>query len=159
MGRRPRVSELTSLQDAREAVAALEFALVAAFLVPLFTGAVSLGLASWTKMQVGNAARAGAAYAAKNAYNAANIKTAAQSATALSTGVQVPTPVQATNSCIDPANGQITSAGNATTCPKTGSSPGTYVTVTTTVSYSFILPMPGIADVGTLSGNAVARIN
>ncbi len=157
MKRRPRVSDVISLRDAREGVAALEFAICAVFLVPLFLGAVSLGLAAWTKMQVGNAARAGAVYAASHVYDAAGITAAAQNATALSTSVQV-TPVQVTQSCTDPATGTISKATNTNPCPGTGSPPGDYVTVTTHKPYSFILPIPGIADVGTLSGYAVARI-
>ena len=67
----------------------MEFALLAPVLILMFTGAVSLGLASWTKMQVGNAARAGAVYAVNHGYNQANIQAAAQNATALSTKVIV----------------------------------------------------------------------
>lgn len=162
MKRPSRVPDLISLRDAREGVAAVEFALCASLLVSLFVGAVSLGLASWTKMQVGNAARAGAAYAATHdpgeARFIANVTAAAQNATALSTRVQVPPFAPVANSCTDPASGQISPAGKATTCPVTKSPPGTYVTVATTYSYSFILPVPGIANTVTLSGKAVARI-
>ncbi len=157
MKRRSRASKTTSLRDAREGVAAVEFALLAPVLILMFTGAVSLGLASWTKMQVGNAARAGAVYAVNHGYNQANIQAAAQNATALSTKVIVSSNT-APQSCIDPATGKISPAGAATTCLGTGSSPGSYVTVTTTMSYSFIMPLPGIAKATTLSGNAVARI-
>lgn len=158
MGRRSRVPGAISLRDAREGVAAVEFALLAPVLILLFTGAVSLGLASWTKMQVGNAARAGAVYAVNHGYNKANIQAAAQNATALSTKVSVVTSPEATQSCIDPATGTISPAGAAAACPGTGSSPGNYVTITTTMSYSLIMPIPGIAKAMTLSGNAVARI-
>lgn len=151
-----------SLRDAREGIAAVEFALSALLLVPLFFGTVSLGLMAWTKMQVDNAARAGAVYAISHDRNLASfiagLTAAVQNATALSTSLPVPTFVTAITSCINPANGQITSAGNATTCPSTGSPPGTYVTVTTQYSYPLILPVPGIANAVTLSGKAVARI-
>ena len=156
MKRPSRVPEVILLRTAKEGVAAVEFALCAFFLVPLFFGAVSLGLASWTKMQVGNAARAGAVYASNYLYDVAKITTAAQNATVLSTSVIV-NPAQMTTSCVDPATGQISSAVNGT-CPGTGSPPGTYVTVTTTYSYTFVLPLPGIANAATLTGKAVARI-
>lgn len=156
MKRRSRVSEIASLRDAREGIAAVEFALLAPILILIFTGAVSLGLALWIKMQVGNAARAGANYAVNHGYDTENIRTAAQGATALSKVTVNST--EATQSCIDPASGKILSANGATACPGTGSPPGNYVTITTQLSYSFILPIPGIADVTTLRGNAVARI-
>lgn len=156
MRRRSRTSELVSLQNAKEGVAAVEFALIASVLVPLFIAAVSLGLASWTKMQVGNAARAGAVYAVNHGFDIIGIGTAAQNATALSDITVISTP--ALLSCTDPASGQISFANSAKTCPGTGSPPGDYVTVTTQRSYSFILSLPGMADTVTLSGKAVARI-
>jgi len=158
MKRYSQFSKLIFLRNAKEGIAAVEFALSASFLVPLFFGAVSLGLAAWTKMQVGNAARAGAVYASNHGYDAANIKIAAQSATALSTSILVISPLQISQSCIDQASGQISSAGSATACPSTGSPPGTYVTVNTQYSYTFILPLPGIANAVTLSGKAIVRI-
>jgi len=154
MARCSRVSGAASLRGAREGVAALEFALCAPILI--LTGAASLGLASWTRMQVGNAARAGAAYAVNHVYNLASVATAAQSATALSSVIV--TSAEATQSCTDPASGRITGANGATVCPGTGSPPGDYVTVTTQIPYSFMMPIPGVADVKTLNGNAVTRI-
>ncbi len=157
MGRYSRVSGLAALRNAREGIAAVEFALLAPVLTLIFIAAVSFGLASWTKMQVSNAARAGGVYAAKYGFNQTNITAAAKNATPLP-NVTV-TATQATASCTNPTNGTISSANGATTCPSTGAPPGTYVTVTTQVPYSFTLPIPGIADMAALSGNAVARIN
>ena len=157
--KRSRAPEMLSWWNAKEGVAAVEFALIATVLVPLFCGAVSLGLASWTKMQVGNAARAGAVYAANHGYDVIGIATAAQNATALS-GVTVIS-LPALQSCTDPETGQISLAvtrNGVSTCPGTGSPPGDYVTVTTQKTYSFVLSMPGFADTVTLSGKAVARI-
>ena len=50
---------------AREGVAAVEFAVVSTFSLLLLAGTVSLGSLLWAKMQVGNAARAGAAFVQK----------------------------------------------------------------------------------------------
>ena len=157
MKRRLQISTALSLRYAREGVAAEEFALLAPILILMFTGAASLGLASWTKMQVGNAARAGAVYAVNHGYNLASIITAAQSATALS-NVTVTSALPTIQSCTDPTSGKRSSANGAKVCPGTGSPPGDYVTVTTQLSYSFILPIPGIAKTMTLRGTAVARI-
>ena len=71
------ISKLISLRDAREGTAAVEFALSASLLlVPLFFGAVSLGLMAWTQMQVDNAARAGAVYAVNHVVYDAPIRRA-----------------------------------------------------------------------------------
>lgn len=156
MRRHPRSSTAAALWSARDGIAALEFALVAPVLVLILAGAASFGVGLRMQMEVGNAARAGAAYASSHGFDQAQITAAAQSATAL-TSVTV-TATQATASCTDPASGAISSAGKAKACPATGAPPGTYVTVTTQMPYSFILPPPGMAKTTTLSGKAVARI-
>lgn len=147
-----------ALWRARDGVAAMEFALVVPVLITLMTGAISFGVAFRMKMEVGNAARAGAVYASANVFNQANIVAAAQAATALSTTVTV-TAAKVTSSCMDPGTGKIESAALATICPGTGSPPGTYVTVNTQMTYTFILALPGIGTSKTLTGIAVARLN
>lgn len=156
MTTRPSSQFMMALRDARDGIAAVEFALTAPVLVLILAGAVSYGVALRMKMEVGNAARAGAAYASSHGFDQTQIAAAAQSATALSNVTVIAT--QATASCTDPASGVISGAGKATACPGTGASPGTYVTVTTQMLYSFILPLPGMAKTTTLSGKAIARI-
>ncbi len=121
-------------------------------------GAISFGAAYRVKMEVGNAARAGAAYASAHGFRQLGITAAAQNATALSTSVGVAA-AQATSSCVDPTTGTITGAGGANkTCSGTGSAPGTYVTVTTQLPYELILVPPGMTPSITLTGVAVARL-
>jgi hypothetical protein len=108
-------------------------------------------------MEVGNAARAGAAYAANHAYDPTNIRNAGQNATPLSTNVNVASN-QCTSCCADPVSGKISSANGATVCPGTGSAPGTYVIIATNMSYTFLLPITGNTGPTTLTGNAIARI-
>ncbi len=150
-------AKTAALRRSRDGVAALEFALTAPVLILLMVGAISFGAAYRVKMQVGNAARAGAAYASAHGFSQSGITAAAQNATALSTDVGVAA-ANATSSCVDPATGTITGAGEAKTCPGTGSAPGTYVTVTTQLPYKLILTPPGMASSMTLTGVAVARL-
>lgn len=161
MTKHPRSSAVAALWSARDGIAAVEFALIAPVLTLLLAGAVSFGVGLRMKMEVGNAARAGAAYASSHPFNPAEITKAAQSATALASGVSLtPPPIEQKNMCINPASGALSSAGTATTCPGTGAKPGTYVTVTTQMPYSYILPLPGMTEEEakpTLRGKAVAR--
>lgn len=145
------------LWNARAGIAALEFALVAPFLILLLTGAVSFGIGLRVKMEVGNAARSGAAYASSNTFDQARIIAAAQSATALATNVSVVV-TKMTASCVSQANGAILPANGAASCAGTGTPPGTYVEVRTQMPYDFILPIPGMDRSTTLHGRAVARI-
>ncbi len=145
-----------ALWRSENGVAAVEFALVVPVLVLLLAGAISFGVAFRMKMEVGNAARAGAAYASAHGFNLSGITAAARNATALS-AVTVAA-AQATTSCVDPATGAINSGNSDQACPGTGSPPGAYVTVTTRMPYTFILAVPGIGDSTTLTGHAVARI-
>ena len=150
------LAKAATLWRSRDGVAALEFALAVPVLVLLMAGAISFGVAYRMRMEVGNAARAGAAYASAHGFSQPGIKTAAQGATALS-NVSV-TATEVTSSCADPATGAIISAGGAQTCTCSGSAPGTYVTVTAQMPYTLILAPPGMASSVTLTGVAIARI-
>ena len=134
----------------------MEFAITVPFLTLLFAGTVSFGLALRIQMVVSNAARAGAEYAMLHGYNQTAIISAAQNATTFSS-VTV-TASEVTASCSDPGTGAITSAGSATTCPATGSAPGTYVTVATRMPYTLLIAPPGFSASRTLTATVVARI-
>ena len=131
-----------ALWQARDGVAALEFALVAPLLILLLGGAVSLGDALRVRIAVGNAARAGAAWAQLNGFDANGIAAAARAATAL-TGVGV-TATASAATCTNPASLLLAPAGGLALCPATGIPPGTYVSVATTVAYTYVIPLPGL---------------
>lgn len=68
----------------REAgTAAIEFGLMAPFLVVLVVATIEVGTAVYEAMLVQNAAEAGAIYVAKHGYDATGITTAVTSATSL----------------------------------------------------------------------------
>ncbi len=145
-----------ALWRAREGVAAVEFALTAPFLILLLGGAVSFGDALRIRVAVGNAARAGAAWAQLNGFDASGIATAAHAATGLA-GVGV-TATSFASSCTNPASAVLTAANGAALCPATGTPPGTYVSVAASVSYTYIIPLPGLPATTTINGAAVARV-
>src|ERR1700693_5945386 len=96
-----RMARLSRLAAATGGASAIEFALVAAFLMlPLTVGLYDAGTALYSWMQVGNAARAGASYINVNGYSstyrtstlscsANNFTCAVQGATRLGSNVQV----------------------------------------------------------------------
>lgn len=145
-----------ALWHARDGVAAVEFALVAPLLILLLGGAVSFGDALRVRIAVGNAARAGASWAQLNGFDANGIAAAARAATAL-TDVGV-TATASAASCTNPASLLLAPAGAAALCPATGTPPGTYVSIATTVAYTYIIPLPGLPTTTTISGAAVARV-
>ncbi len=145
-----------ALWRAREGVAAVEFALIAPLLILLLGGAVSFGDALRVRIAVGNAARAGAAWAQLNGFDANGIAAAARAATAL-TGVAVTASASA-SACTNPASLLLAPAGGAALCPATGTPPGTYVSIATSVAYTYIIPFPGLPATTTIGGAAVARV-
>ena len=145
-----------ALWRATDGVAAVEFALIAPFLILLLGGAVSFGDALRVRIAVGNAARAGAAWASLNGFDQAGIAAAARAATGLaSVGV---TATQSAATCTNPASLQLAPANGALLCPATGASPGTYASVATTVPYTFIIPLPAMPATIAISGAAIARV-
>lgn len=144
-----------ALWRAREGVAAVEFALIAPFLILLLGGAVSLGEALRVRIAVGAAARAGAGWAQLNGFDTAAIAAVAQAATGLS-GVTV-TATRTAAACTSPSSPLLAPADGAV-CPGTGAPPGTYVTVATSVSYTYVIPLPGMPTTVTVGGSAIARV-
>lgn len=141
---------------ARDGVGAIEFAVIAGLLSIVLLGIVDFGLGFWEKMQVGNAARAGADYARKNGFNATNIATAVVNATNLP-GVQAtPAPTQACG-CPDATTG-VTPQTCGQSCPG-GDIPGTFVTVNAQVSYSPLFSWPGLGHQLTLASTVTVRMN
>jgi Flp pilus assembly protein TadG len=144
------------LWRAEDGVGAIEFAFVAGILTMLLLGICDFGIGFWEKMQVGNAARAGAQYAVKNGYDSTNIATAVTNATNLA-GVQAsPAPSQACG-CPNAASG-ITPSTCGAVCPN-GDIAGTYVTVSAQVSYRTLFAWPGLPTPMTLVSSATVRTN
>src|ERR1041385_2419145 len=76
------------LGTARDGLGAIEFAFVAPFLLALILGILDFGMAFWQKIEVANAADAGAQWGMSNSYDATSIRSVASSATSV-TGLTV----------------------------------------------------------------------
>jgi Flp pilus assembly protein TadG len=139
----------------RSGVAAVELGLVAPMLAALLIPMIDLGVGSYDKMRVQNAAAAGAQWALANptAYSATSIQTAAQSASSLGTSVTVVS-TQTCNCLSGSTLGAAVACAN--TCPD-GSTPGTFVGVTTTYSYSLLFTYPTLSNPMSLTGVTVVR--
>ena len=167
------LSTLSALRAAQDGVSAVEFALVSAFLIiPLVIGGYDIGSALFRWMEVGNAARAGAAYATYcGCFNETSIVAAVGNATALgsitpnsSQGTPNPAP---TTFCGCPTASAVVQLSTPTppscgsTQCSTGGFDGTYVAVSAQASYTPIFPYSGIVPTGgfTLSSATTVRIN
>lgn len=138
----------------RTAAAALEFAIAAPLMVALVIPMVDLGAGFQQRMQVQDAAQAGAQYALAHGWDSTAIQNAVTSAATLS-GIQA-LPAPAT-SCGCPQGTSITAATCGGTCAS-GLAAGTYVTVNAQASYSPLIPYPMFGQSVTLSAQATVRI-
>jgi Flp pilus assembly protein TadG len=123
----------------RSGGAAVEMALLAPVLVFLAAAMVDFGLGVFVKMQVQNAAQAGAEYVIANGFSTTNttpVTTAVTTAANYSGITASPVPTQFT-AC--PVNNTLSTVTSGSTCPN-GKTAGTYVTVSATATYSTILP-------------------
>ena len=145
-----------SIWAAEEGVGAIEFAFIASILSMLLLGICDFGLGFWEQMQVGNAARAGAEYAVKNGYDTTNVQTAVTNSTNLS-GVQASPAPSTSCGCPDATTG-VSARTCGATCPS-GSTAGTYVTVSAQVSYQTLFAWPGLTSPMTLASSVTVRLN
>ncbi len=146
-----------------DGVAALEFALVAPFLLLLLVGVVQLGLAMYQSMQVNAAVGGGVVYAAARGFDPAGISAAVTSAASLpaSFGAVTATPAPAAFCGCPDAAGSVTVLGSAPPCSTAvcadGTAAGTYVQVGATLDRLVLLPISfGLPD--TFAATAVVRI-
>jgi Flp pilus assembly protein TadG len=140
--------------EGSRAVAAIEFAILAPLLILMLVSAVDLGFGIYRRMQVQNAAQAGASYAMLHGYLPNSISSAVTSATALSGITASPGPSEY---CGCPSTSGITSAPCSSTCPD-GAVAGTYVTVSAEATYNTILPYPIVPNSYTFNAQSTVRI-
>ena len=144
---------IAALRDAREGNAAVEFSIAAPVLAIIFVPLIDIGMAVYQKMQVQDAARAGAQYAMAHGWNSSSIQSAITNATALAVTVS-PAP---SKSCGCPDGSSVSAAACGSTCAD-GQKAGTYVTVGAQVTYTPLLPYPAMGNSVTLSAQTTARI-
>jgi Flp pilus assembly protein TadG len=134
--------------------AAIEFGIIVPLLAILLISAADVGLGVYRKMQVEDAAQAGAEYAIRHGFNVNAISAAVLAATSASTISSSPAPVQFCG-CAAGSGVMPTSCG--ATCPAGGTA-GTYTTVSAQGSYSTILNYTVVPDTYTFSAQSTVRL-
>ena len=134
--------------------AAVEFALVAPMLAASLVAMIDLGIGFYEKMEVENAAQAGAEYAVARGWSAASVANAVTASGTFAAISATPAPTQ---SCGCASGTTVAAAACGAVCPN-GAAAGTYVTVNATAQYSTILSYPGLASPVTLSAQSIVRI-
>jgi len=142
-------------RSARRGAAIIEFALILPLVILLMVGLFDLGFGAYQLIQVHAAAEAGAQYAARHSWDATAIAAAVTSATGTSGVAATPAPSQV---CGCPDGGTFTPMPSCGTCPS-GSPAGVYASVSAQLTYSPVLPYPGLSDPLTLTGQAYRRLN
>ena len=115
-------------------VAAVEFAMLVPVLVLMVMATADIGLGIYRKMQVEQAAQAGAEWAIRNGFDADGISNAVTSATNAQVAVS-PAPSQF---CGCATSSGISAASCGTPCPS-GAQAGTYATVSAQMTYTTTL--------------------
>ena len=144
---------IDGLRDGR-GVAAVEFALAAPLLATILTVLVDFGFGFYEKMQVEDAAQAGAQYALLNGWNQTNIQNAVTGATTLSGLTATPAPSE---SCGCPSGTAVAAATCGSTCAN-GLTAGTYVTVNAQATYTPLISYAVMGSSVTLSAQSMVRI-
>ena len=138
----------------RGGVSAVEFAIVAPFLIGMLIPVTDLGLAFAKKTQLHNAVRAGTQYALVNGWDVNGITSAVNAATKVSPLSITPAPGQ---TCGCPTGAGINSVTCGSTCPDR-SDAGTYVTVSAQTTYNTVFNYPVMGSTVVLYSSTIARI-
>jgi Flp pilus assembly protein TadG len=139
---------------ANAGTAAIEFALVAPFLLILLAGTIEIGFSIWQQMEVYAAAEAGAGYAIKNGWDASAISSAVVNATDETTITASPAPVEF---CGCPATSGVTTVACTATCTG-GYTPSVYAKVSASIPHPVILSNLGLPIPATLTATATVRL-
>jgi Flp pilus assembly protein TadG len=135
-------------------VAAIEFGIVVPILVLMVIAAVDIGMGFYRKMQVEDAAQAGAQWAIKNGFDANAITNAVTSATSAPSISVSPTPVQF---CGCATGSTISTVTCGTTCSG-GVQAGTYTTVSAQMTYNTLLPYGFFPSTYNFSSQSTVRL-
>ena len=148
------LKRLRATGASRSGVSSVEFALAVPLLVSILMVLADFGVGFYEKMQVEDAAQAGAQYALLHGWDSTAIQNAVTNATRLSGLSASPAP---TKTCGCPSGSAVTTVVCTATCSN-GLSPGTYVNVNAQASYTPLISYPIMGSTVTLTGQSVARI-
>ncbi|MDD1520217.1 pilus assembly protein [Bradyrhizobium sp. WBAH42] len=135
-------------------VAAAEFAILIPLLSLMVVSVTDIGLALYRKMQLENAAQAGAQYAIARGFDTNGIANAVASATSATNITASPPPVQF---CGCPTSAGVSATSCGTVC--TGGAPaGTYTTVSARATYYTIIDYQIVAATYTYTAQSTTRL-
>lgn len=137
----------------RRGIAAVEFALVAPFLIATAVGLTDIGFGLYRAMQVDDAAHAGMRYALVHGYDAGAISTQV----AAVDGFAITASPAPERYCGCPTASGVDAATCDTFCPD-GSTTGAYVSVSASATYVPPISFPMIPESFALRSTAVARL-
>ena len=134
--------------------AAIEFGLLAPFLVLLVVGTVEIGSSVYQAMQAQNAAEAGAVYASKYGFDTAGIANSVINATGAASIAANPAP---TSFCGCPTAAGISEMDCSSACAE-GGAPGQYLRINAQITHAPLVSLSGLVTPVTISGQAIVRI-
>ena len=134
--------------------AAIEFAVIGAFLCMTVVATGDLGMGFYSYMQVQNSAQAGAQYAAVHGFNSGQIASAVTNATSVPGITASPAPAQY---CGCASGATVSNAACGTTCPD-GMTAGTYVTASAVRDYTTLVSWPMFPDSYHQTATSTVRI-
>lgn len=135
-------------------VSAVEFAFIAPLLLLLLICTVDLGFGFYRKMQVENAAQAGAQYAALKGFDQTAIQNAVRQATSFAGIEATPSPNEF---CGCPSSTGVAIVVCSSTC--SGAAPGVYVQVSAQGLYETMLIYPLLPENYTFVAQATVRVH
>jgi Flp pilus assembly protein TadG len=170
---RPCLARIGALARDRSGMSAVEFGLATPVFLAMLTPVIDLGLAFSQQIRVNQAVEAGAQYATANPYNGSTTTTCdstnpwsacVQSAMTNATSLSV-SPVVGSETCGCPNSTSTaivtgsygTPPSCSSSCPD-GSSPGYYVTLSASLTYTSVMPYSILGSSTTLSRQAVVRV-
>jgi Flp pilus assembly pilin Flp len=142
-----------AVRDTRGA-AAIEFGIMIPLLSLMVVSVMDIGLAVYRKMQVENAAQAGAQYAITRGFDASGVSSAVTSATNSTVVVPSPEPVQF---CGCPTSAGVSPVSCGALC-EGGAKAGTYVKVSAQATYYTLINYQMVDSTYTLTAQSTARL-
>lgn len=133
---------------------AIEFGVMIPLLSLMVVSLTDIGLAVYRKMQVENAAQAGAQYAIIRGFDATGISKAVTSATNSTAVTATPSPVQF---CGCPTSAGVSTVSCGTVC-SSGALAGTYTTVSAQATYSTLINYQIVDSAYTYNAQSTVRL-
>uniref|UniRef100_A0A974A5W6 Pilus assembly protein n=1 Tax=Bradyrhizobium septentrionale TaxID=1404411 RepID=A0A974A5W6_9BRAD len=138
----------------RRGVAAIEFGIMIPVLSLMVVSVTDIGLALFHKMQVENAAQAGAQYAIVRGFDTTGVSNAVTAATNSTAITASPKPIQF---CGCPTSAGVSTVSCGAVCPS-GAQAGTYAMVSAQGTYNTLINYQIVATTYTYSAQSTARL-